>query len=271
MPPRAILTHFWLSLLLSLASPLVLAAPSESAAESGSADLVVEPDRSGDDAVYDSRAQVRVSVVAERTKVAPGGQVPIAVVFDHNPGWHVQANRSRDPDALVTVIEVEAPEASPLILHDQNIQWPEVKLGKFGGGVIESEVFDGKAVAYIPVSVREDARLGPTSLEIRVTYQACDDKVCLQDADETFVVPMEIVAPQLVVTAPVDPATFKSFDPSVWSDIAAGRSGPKPVSFDLFGLQFSINAAGGIGIVLLLLLAALGGFLLNLTDRKSVV
>lgn len=265
MPTRAILTHFWLSLLLSLASPVVLAAPGESAGESGSAGLTVDPDLGGDDGVYDSRAQVRVSVMAERTKVAPSGQVPIAVVFNHNPGWHVQANRSRDPDALVTVIEVKAPEASPLIVHGQNIQWPEVKLGKFGGGVIESEVFDGKAVAYVPVSVREDARLGPTSLDIRVRYQACDDKVCLQDADETFTVPIEIVSPQQAVAGALDPAIFRDFDPTVWSDIAAGRTGPKPVSFDLFGLQFSINAAGGIGIVLLLLLATLGGFLLNLT------
>jgi thiol:disulfide interchange protein DsbD len=265
MPMLAIICRLWPVLLLALATPVILAAPSDSAGDSGSVAPAVEPDLGGADGVFDSRAQVRVSVVPERTKVAPGGHVPIAVIFDHNPGWHVQANRSRDPDAMVTVIEVKTPDDGPLIVHDQNVQWPEVKLGKFGGGVIESEVFDGKAIAYIPVSVRENARLGPTSLEIRVRYQACDDKVCLQDADEIFTAPIEIVSPQQAVAGAVDPAIFRDFDPKVWSDIAAGRTGPKPVSFDLFGLQFSVNAAGGIGIVLLLLLAALGGFLLNLT------
>jgi thiol:disulfide interchange protein len=233
------------------------AAPSDAAGQRDDAAVAEGPS--------DSSSQVDVAVVAARTTVVPGGQVPVAVIFRHNPGWHVQAHVSRDPDAMLTEIVVAVPASSPLNPHDRFVQWPQPKLGRFGGGVIEAEVFDGTAIAYLPISVAADAEPGPAALSITVSYQACDAQVCLQPATETFEVMLDVAPLAEADAAPIDAALFGGFDTSVWARIASGDAGPQLVRFDLFGVAFDIDAAGALGLALLLLLAALGGLLLNFT------
>jgi thiol:disulfide interchange protein DsbD len=44
-----------------------------------------------------------------------------------------------------------------------------------------------------------------------------------------------------------------------------GKESVKPVRFPIFGYEFSVDPSGAVGVTVLLLLAGLGGFLLNLT------
>lgn len=48
----------------------------------------------------DSRDRVKVRAVAERTEGVPGGDVPVAVVLDHDPNWHTHTNDPKVPTAL---------------------------------------------------------------------------------------------------------------------------------------------------------------------------
>ena len=68
---------------------------------------------------------------------------------------------------------------------------------------------------------------------------------------------------------PADPAIFGAFDPTVFGTAPDGGSVvdvPRgPVTFGVFGRSFSIDPDGPLGLTFLLLVAALGGFLLNLT------
>jgi thiol:disulfide interchange protein DsbD len=127
-------------------------------------------------------------------------------------------------------------------------------------------VFEGTAIAYIPVVVEPEAALGLASTTVTVKYQACDDKVCLFPMTATVDVAVTIVAPGTAAQAPgVDPATFSSFDNSIFTKMLAGEVTPdKPFEFNLFGRSFTIDPHG-VGLVLLLLLAFVGGFVLNLT------
>ncbi len=206
--------------------------------------------------------------------------------------WHIHTHDPQIPPELQgfrvipTAIDVEADPASPLQAHPAKIQWPKAQPIEvaFTGEPVMYKVYTGRAVAYLPVTVAKDAPLGEATLKVSLTYQACDDKTCLRKAEETHTVTLKIVSPQTLASQGKSGASdggasalFTQFDPSVWQGIrssgggggggvgAGGGASPMLVSFDLFGWHFELDIASGVGLALLLLVAALGGFLLNLT------
>jgi thiol:disulfide interchange protein len=168
---------------------------------------------------------------------------------------------------IATRVAVEAPKGVTV----GPIQWPRVEMVEVdfsgNGKPVSYGVFAGKAVAFVPFSVDAGAPAG-SEIAIRVTasYQACDDRVCNLPEEESFTITLPVVsladAAMRDAGAGVDQSLFRSLDLSVFADLTKWREALK---FDLFGLSFSLRPDGPAGLTLLLLVAALGGFLLNLT------
>ena len=222
---------------------------------------------------FDSRDEVDVSVAVDRATVAAGGQVTLAVLLEHHAGWHVHTHDPQVPpelgdpgDYIATVIAVETP--ATVTAHTGWIQWPEPHeiTVAFGGTPVPYTVYSGRAIAWVPLTVGAEAPPGPTRLRVLVTYQACDDRSCLapvyeQPFDLTlFISPLGAAPPSVP-----DPGVFTGFDASVYDDIYAGKRSTGTIDFDLFGLSFTLDPHGGYGFASMLLLAALGGLLLNFT------
>ncbi|MFO0836757.1 MAG: cytochrome c biogenesis protein CcdA [Phycisphaerales bacterium] len=224
---------------------------------------------------------VDVTASPMRSTVAPGDTLAIAVVLDHQKGWHTNPHEPIVPkawqglfDPIPTTVVVKAPAGVVL----RTTQFPAthtVSIDLVGNGKREAyAVFEGKAVAYVPVEIAKDAS-GELVIPITVDYQACNDKVCM---------PSETV--ELSVKLKVDPAATKSVDDAslfagfdakafekpgeVLSSNARSTSGDVPKAtaqtpastdavFDLFGLRFSSG-----NTLVVLLFSALGGFILNL-------
>ncbi len=167
----------------------------------------------------DSRDVVRVTVYPARNAVEPGGNLRIAIIIDHQPKWHTHTNdpivppELGDPaDYINTAINVQTPAGSPLLAHPELIKWPQTHMTmvNFLSEPVEYGVFSERAIAYLPVVVRRDAKPGVASLTVKATYQACDDKVCLAPVrDQSFPITISIVAPgQAPPEAGIDQAIF---------------------------------------------------------------
>lgn len=238
---------------------------------------------------FDSRDRVAVTVIPDRTEVAPGDQVRIAVILDHDEGWHVHTNDPVVPPELgdpsfyfATVIEVDLPPGSPLTVNTDLTQWPPVHETEvaFLDEPVLYGVFSGRAIAYVPAVVAPDAPLGRVTLRVKVAFQACDDRTCLgptpypprepgEQPDERWLdygweVALDIVPPSEAQSrGTIDRAIFGGFDESVWARVAAGT---KYANVDFFGwFPVRLDIASFWGVVALVLLAAVGGFILNLT------
>ena len=133
----------------------------------------------------DSRDVVRVTVYPARSAVEPGGDLRIAIIIDHQPKWHTHTNdpivppELGDPaDYIKTAISVQTPAGSPLIAYPELIKWPQphMTMVNFLSEPVEYGVFSERAIAYLPVVVRRDAKPGVALLTVTATYQACDDK-----------------------------------------------------------------------------------------------
>lgn len=186
----------------------------------------------------DSRDVVRVTVYPARNTVEPGGNLRIAIIIDHQPKWHTHTNdpivppELGDPeDYIKTAINVQTPAGSPLLAHPELIKWPQPHMTtvNFLSEPVEYGVFSQRAIAYLPVVVRRDAKPGAASLTVKATYQACDDKVCLAPVrDQSFVITINIVAPGQADPPPetdIDRAIFADFPEHVFAGLDRG---PEP-------------------------------------------
>ena len=220
----------------------------------------------------DSRAQVQTSVKAAYDKVPQGGDLPVAIIFDMNPGWHIWTQEGGTPEgvdvfetAVNTRIIIETPDDGSLIAHEGFLQWPESHVTPIAG-LGDFATFEGVAIAYLPVTISRNAPLGLTTLTFKLTFQTCNEIVCLIPTnDHEIPLTFEIVAAGQSSTPSDSYDVFSGFPSDAFGKIRGGEKAPELVKFDLFGYQFQIDAALPIGFILLLLVSAIGGFLLNLT------
>jgi thiol:disulfide interchange protein DsbD len=104
----------------------------------------------------------------------------------------------------------------------------------------------------------EQIALGSIGLDIQVEYQACSDRFCLFPEKKKLNATLPVVESGTPVTR-VNSDLFADLD------ISTDGSATEQIHFSLFGWEFTINPVSGLGRLMLLLVAAFGGMLLNLT------
>lgn len=203
--------------------------------------------------------------------VAPGSELLLAVVIDHAEKWHTNLNEPVVPEAMsdyrpvattLTLPEVEGIEFGPVV-------WPEpVSVPVdflFTGTPVEFLVYEDDAVVFVPVRVTDAAAAGEVTFDVSIMYQACDDRICLQPQLDTHTVSFT-VAPDAEAAA--FSGIFADYDPGAASSSSSASSSGEDASIpgrEFLGL-FTLPALDSLaGVAVLALLAAVGGFVLNLT------
>lgn len=243
-------------------------------------------------AQFGNEPKVKVTVKPSRPSVSPGDQAVIAVILDHAPGWHTHTNAPVVPKELgdlqpyateIDIVAISGARAGP-------IQWPkshEVPVAGSGGKQVLYAVFDGHAVAYIPLIIDANSS-GEVSLTIGVGYQACDKSVCLMFVEATDPESQFKVSIPISAAAPIPPtdSDFASFDPAVFAAMQEGATPapapgpttpdhpapnnpttpiPAPPDHSFLGFIHVPAADSAAGLAVIALLAAVGGLVLNLT------
>ncbi len=233
--------------------------------------------------------QVEFSIVPQQGQVEPGDRLALAVVMEFGEGFHAWPDRPQvvlpaefdgmfDAESAIPTEVDLAPDGLPEGWSAWPTQYP-APVGlpvRYTGAPVELLSFAGRSVAYIPVQVGPDVSPGPLSIPVRIAFQSCDEYVCYAPETRLLQTELEIVAPG--AAGPGGDATlFASFDGNVFSQapafgaggtgvaVAATAGACEAIDVNFFGRSFPLSPCGPAGFVLLLLLAALGGFLLNLT------
>jgi thiol:disulfide interchange protein DsbD len=214
---------------------------------------LAQPAASPDDPV---RVQTAWSVDSARF----GEQVALAIIVDIKDGFHINADASQiqpfeDFKPYPTRVEVMAATQGVTI---ETARFPPAKPIKvvYSSGPLMS--FEGRTIIYLLMKLDEQIKPGLIGLEIKVEYQACSDRYCLIPQKKRLKEMLSVVESG-TTTSKINQELFANLD-SRASIPPAGT-----VNFDLFGWEFSIKTSSGFGWMVLLLTAALGGLLLNLT------
>lgn len=231
-------------------------------------------DDGGESDFNDSRDRVTPRILLSKTSVMPGSDVILAVVLEIEDGWHlwpgpgpVGGGFAEFDGAIRTEIAVPAAAVSPFVLHTGFATWPEIHgaTADLGDGPREYGVFEGHIAILVPLTVDPAAAIGTYDVSLDLTFQSCDDRLCMAPVDMVLTGSLEIVSAGGSGISNEDDAIFDAFDPTVFAKIRSGEKAAEVIEFDVFGFAFNVDVAGGGGFLLLLLVAALGGLLLNLT------
>jgi thiol:disulfide interchange protein len=202
---------------------------------------------------------VAVSTAWSADRARPAGPILLAVVLDIRPGYHVIADQAQvrpmgDFKPFPTRVRVsDAPDG----VLAEPARFPEAQPLRTEFADTPLMSFEGRTVVVVPLTLSLPA---PAPAEVRlalaVEYQACAAAYCLMP--ERLVVAAALpVAPQGESVAPANPELFQAAQAA-----AAPRT---PLRFDLFGASVEFDPASVPGLAAVLLLAAAGGCLLNLT------
>lgn len=173
-----------------------------------------------------------VSLAAElsRTTAAPGDTVTVTVNLHISPLFHINAHPAGSEDLIPTVVKVAAPEG----LTIGKPVYPAGKSMTFAYVPDPVSVYGGKVAVTVPITVTAAAANGQATLKVTGEWQACTDTECFLPDSRTIELPLTIEG---------------------GASASAGQTPPTP----------DAPRGPAQGILITMLLAALGGFILNLT------
>jgi suppressor for copper-sensitivity B len=220
--------------------------------------------------------KVSVHAVWLNSETRPGGQNVLAVVFDVIEGWHIASDEAQAVEAgfVPSFTTVKVVTDDPRLTFGQ-AQFPKPDMMRLGVLPDPFAVFDGQVVVYLPAVVAEDAGPGPIDIQVAVKYQACDDKTCDFPKKEKTSAALTIIPADAQGTKTPGPdPLFSGFDPAVFGtmgmDVTPGASflaggAPQTSGWEVDFYLFKLSPTHPATFALFLLLAAVGGALLNFT------
>lgn len=231
---------------------------------------------------------VSVRAVPARSTVRPGDRVPVAVVFQHEPGFHTWPHHPVLPPALSDVSPIATDVrvvSKPDSLRVEPLQWPEAVevTVRYTGRPLKVLAYAGTSVVYVPLQLAPSQPTGALDIGLSVRYQACNETICYFPKTRRLDVHLTVAPAGATGTATIhEPSLFSGYrmggkagaaatgeGAGTAAPRAAGGSGPAalsaPLDLQFFGRALTLYPRGAVGLTLLLLLAALGGMLLNFT------
>jgi hypothetical protein len=131
---------------------------------------------------------VTIRANASGDPIAAGDSLEMVVALAIESGWHLYADNPDAEFVQPTTIRVSA--GKHLKVGAVELPAGESKSDPVLNQTLQ--VYRGTIESRIPVSVDASAESGEATLDITVSFQACDDQRCLQPQSKTFTLPIRI-------------------------------------------------------------------------------
>ena len=139
-----------------------------------------------------------------------GDKIDFALVVDVSPGYHINAHVPTEDFLIPTNLKFNSVTG---ITVDQ-IDYPEAKLKVFSFSESQLAVYDGKFIIYAGLSVSQTLTAKEVLLSGNLSYQGCDNQVCLAPAEAAFKLPLKIVNKDVNITS-INNDIFSKLDHSL--------------------------------------------------------
>ncbi len=215
----------------------------------------------------------QVTYAWSNAKAHAGEARLLAVNFQLQPDWHVYADpvQARVFTEFTIIPTVVEPKQADGGLIFESARYPQSVGLKVEASKDLVPVFKDRFTVIVPVRVSDDAKPGLFKAVVNVSFQACDDLRCLFPSEVSLPVVLEVL-PRDQSTGESDATiielheTLLKLPHNTAGQSATSETGePGVVRFDVFGYGFAIDSRGGLGLLLMLSVAAVGGALLNFT------
>jgi thiol:disulfide interchange protein DsbD len=223
---------------------------------------------------------VSVRAVPSATPFPQDASPAIVIELKVAPPWHVQSAHPHDPNLIATELSLDP---SPGISAGAP-KFPvaaEIPAPAGAPGPRTIAVYENTTYLQLPLAIAPDAALGPRTLILNITTQACNDKLCLPPETTSLKIPITIAAAGSATTAP-DPDLLKAANaqpyardaPAAPTAVAAPAAAPAALSSQAVDEQLALIAARPYApandqnktpsVLTLIVLGFLGGAILNI-------
>ncbi len=186
-------------------------------------------------------------VLLDRDRVAAGTTFKIALVATILKGYHIQS--PQPPEGFVaTTLEVTGPQGFEV----RKVHYPKAEKKNLLG--TELPVYEGTVAFGADIAVADVVRPKDYFLDVRLSYQACDDKACYPPTDWKARVRVRVAEAG---------STVRSLHPEVFVQFEERRAGDTQSPEGLAGMV--INALKSGHTLTAVFLAFLVGILMNLS------
>ena len=117
-----------------------------------------------------------VAVALDRTAYLAGEPAQLAVRLTIEDGWHTNSYEPTYDYLIATEIDVEAPPDWPA---PETPRYPPGEMKRFDFAPTAISVYEGEIFIRTVLPTAAGAAAGTYPIRTNVTYQACDDKMCL--------------------------------------------------------------------------------------------
>jgi thiol:disulfide interchange protein DsbD len=196
---------------------------------------------------------VTVKPFLDVDKVRKGSEFRVALMAQIKEGYHIQA--PKPPEGFIaTEFSVEAPKGFTV----KRIWYPPTEVKEMLGQKLS--LYDGTQVFAALIQTDKSAKLGKSTLMLKLRYQACDDKACYPPRTLTVTVPVEVVPPSTRVKS-INEDVFKKLP----KDLKSETRKPTESKIRYRGIAEKIANALGGSTALALIWVFIGGVLMNLS------
>jgi len=132
------------------------------------------------------------AAVATGAEIAPGREFDVVIDLAIKDGWHVYANPVHSEGLKPTAVTLADDHPLRLI----RVEYPAGVARSLAPGRDDKvDIYEGKVAMKARIRVADDAQAGNAMLNLRVRYQACNDRACLAPA--SLEVPLRVaIAPR---------------------------------------------------------------------------
>ncbi len=121
--------------------------------------------------------------------IVPGGEGEAVVSLTIQDGWHLYANPTGVPELNPTTIDLDRTSEPLATLLKVTYPAGEAKvLGSIGTEKVP--LYEGKVPLIVRIRLAADAKPGTIRMKLQLSYQACNDRLCLAPA--SLGIPLEI-------------------------------------------------------------------------------
>ena len=132
-----------------------------------------------------------IAVALDRTAYLAGEPAQLAVRLTIEEGWHTNSFQPTYDYLIATEIEVEVP---PDWLAPETPRYPPGEMKRFAFAPTAISVYEGEIFIRTALPTPAGAAAGTYPVRTSVTYQACDDKMCLAPVTTPATVGLTVAA-----------------------------------------------------------------------------
>lgn len=182
-------------------------------------------------------------LTADRTAHEAGSPARVAALVTIEPGWHVNSHKPTFDYLIPTELDLDLPESWAA----ETVQYPQAEMQTFAFADQPLAVYDGSVVIVGSLQVPAGTAQGQVPIRAKLRYQACNDSQCLPP-----------VTTEAELQLKIGPGGEPQHEDLFGKAAAVGTGGDGPAAGAAPG-----SDAATPGIAAMLLLAILGGLILN--------